>query len=442
MSKRKFADFAEDPKLKVSNVKSPSLNQCRIQGLLDNGKTTLFRSLKVARGFERQKLGRRQKATKADKAETEVARLEEEVAALKDLDLSKTAEIHLYKSLFKTKSIASALPQHVRATVDAARKVQSMACVNVQARLFNSAPVKTAMNEIYHRVRSALDVPMDGNKRPRVQDYAKASAVSVGGCNKTSVQNSPAGDDWEGLADGSSWKEKSDASGCSSQSENYNAYACRFAGSADGSTGAAGHHRHEGSDWSSTEDTLDSRNESSVDESEEPNHPQPGNATRQKNVTSATVKSTIFLPTLSMGGYWSGSEPNSNEEVHDGAGNTPARKNRRGQRARHRIAEMKYKENANHLKKQAQDRDIGWDARVRDQKRRGKGRGSFMNRSRSGMAKRGARGPMSSGANSEPVKPKLKSITDGHLHPSWEAAKRAKEQKASMAFQGKKMVFD
>jgi hypothetical protein len=43
----------------------------------------LHRALKVARGFERQKLGRRQKTAKDNQDVAEVARLEAEVVALK-----------------------------------------------------------------------------------------------------------------------------------------------------------------------------------------------------------------------------------------------------------------------------------------------------------------------------------------------------------------------
>lgn len=55
----------------------------QLEYFLDHGKTVVFRSLKVARGFERQKLGRRQKTAKANNDDAETARLEAEVAALK-----------------------------------------------------------------------------------------------------------------------------------------------------------------------------------------------------------------------------------------------------------------------------------------------------------------------------------------------------------------------
>ena len=54
-----------------------------LEGALDHGKKSLFRALKVARGFERQKLGRRQKLAKLNHLEDESMRLDAEVAALK-----------------------------------------------------------------------------------------------------------------------------------------------------------------------------------------------------------------------------------------------------------------------------------------------------------------------------------------------------------------------
>lgn len=84
MSKRKYADFrtgqsggpeGSEPKLRSQHA--------RIDGLLEHGKKAIFQSLKVARGFERQKLGRRQKNAKSAKVEADITRFEAEVTALK-----------------------------------------------------------------------------------------------------------------------------------------------------------------------------------------------------------------------------------------------------------------------------------------------------------------------------------------------------------------------
>ena len=84
MSKRNYDEISEsgrdsDPPSK--RVSRP--HQDRLGAFLEQGKKALFRSLKVARGFERQKLGRRQKTAKAENAAADAARLDAEVAALK-----------------------------------------------------------------------------------------------------------------------------------------------------------------------------------------------------------------------------------------------------------------------------------------------------------------------------------------------------------------------
>ena len=55
----------------------------RLTNKFDYGVVALSRALKTARGFERQKLGRREKAAKSEKDEGTFARLEEEVRVLK-----------------------------------------------------------------------------------------------------------------------------------------------------------------------------------------------------------------------------------------------------------------------------------------------------------------------------------------------------------------------
>jgi hypothetical protein len=155
-------------------------------------------------------------------------------------------------------------------------------------------------------------------------------------------------------------------------------------------------------------------------------------AAAKASKTPAT--STTFLPSLMMGGYWSGSESEP-EEIDE----APRRKNRMGQQARRALWEKKYGAGANHVKEGKQKsngRDGGWDPRKGatdgDGARRRFGTGS--NTMALGTDKRtgSQRGP-AAGKKPQDDKP---------LHPSWEAARKAKEQKTMAAFQGKKVVFD
>lgn len=166
---------------------------------------------------------------------------------------------------------------------------------------------------------------------------------------------------------------------------------------------------------------------------------------KPKKPPSTAPKSTTFLPSLSTG-YFSGSESAEGLSTDDD-GRNEQRKNRMGQQARRALWEKKFGKNANHVKKQPLNRDEGWDARrgasaSNERGRRGRGRGGG-DMARGRDQARGGRRPIGSGANSEVVVvKKAKPVSETPLHPSWEAARKAKEQTKVTAFQGKKVVFD
>ncbi|KAK3682415.1 Bud-site selection protein [Podospora appendiculata] len=140
------------------------------------------------------------------------------------------------------------------------------------------------------------------------------------------------------------------------------------------------------------------------------------------------VTGSTFLPSL-MGGYISGSESASDlDEVL-----APARKNRRGQRARQAIWEKKFKDEAKHVKNgTGRARDAGWDL-----KRGAVGDGKPW--------KQGIKNPLGEGGSGEPKKERKPSTRDdlGTLHPSWEARKKLKESQLETApYAGKKIKFD
>lgn len=84
MSKRKFREFHDDEVCTNSLSNGvQGTQQERLQSVLDHSKKVLSRALRIARGIERQKLGRRQKTAKESDVAEESARLNAEVAALK-----------------------------------------------------------------------------------------------------------------------------------------------------------------------------------------------------------------------------------------------------------------------------------------------------------------------------------------------------------------------
>ena len=162
-----------------------------------------------------------------------------------------------------------------------------------------------------------------------------------------------------------------------------------------------------------------------------------------------SLTSTAFLPSLSMGGYYSGSESDIDDgfDHERGPPIKQERKNRRGQRARQQIAEKKYGKEAKHLANQklneTKSRNDGWDARKGavggGDRRRGKGVGGD---------RFGGRNAAPTGANGDAIGSRARTSkkeakkADGPLHPSWEAAKKRKEEGGKIEFAGKKITFD
>ena len=359
---------------------------------------------------------------------------------LQNLDPAKTAEMHLYKTLLKIKPIASApsFPQHVQTTVEVVRKPLDTASANVQARLFKSVPVQTAMTETLTNMRAMLAIPeikKGTKKRLRAKDFANGTSIkATSNAPPPKREKTPeeTDDEWEGLSNPESARQSDGVRDSDDDDEDYDLYASRLAASSDEDSDSEHSGRQQLNPDSITEDDS------------EDDFPPPKSKSSKVRASAAAPKSTTFLPSLSMGGYWSGSE--SAEDLSDTE--PQARKNRRGQQARRALWEKKYGKNANHLKNQPQNRDEGWDPRrgasgPDDRSKRGRGRGGLGSSGGEMAGARGrGRGPMSTGANSDPVSMrKPNPAANAPLHPSWEAAKKAKEQKKAVQFQGKKVVF-
>lgn len=365
------------------------------------------------------------------------------------------AETHLQKTLLKIKSIASApaFPSRIALINQDGSHLGNTATVNVTARLYNSNPVKTAMSEIVYRIRAVLGLDdteatsKTSNKKgshvlgddrseiPRelrgvLDGKAKADLGSG-----ASISLSP---EWTGFSDEQEVAFDPD----DDQEMDFSVYDARLAGSSDSDSedDIALH-----TDFTTVKDmphshsaaVPKSRSSSSISASSS----SPPPATRKSNLPPTTSNST-FIPSL-MGGYWSGSESAEDDDTME----KNARKNRMGQQARRLLWEKKFGKKANHLKRK--ERDEGWDlrkgaggshGRERGGRERGRGRGHDRRPGRNQGSRNGGHG---SGANNDPVASRVEGKKDdGPLHPSWEAAKKAKEQKKNVAFQGKKVVFD
>ncbi len=155
--------------------------------------------------------------------------------------------------------------------------------------------------------------------------------------------------------------------------------------------------------------------------------------TKLANMNSATT--SVVLPKLS-GGYISGSESASDVDL------APPKK-RLGQRQRQAKWEKKYGANAKHVEHPSGHRDAGWDMKrgAIEDDARGKRPGRRERAQAAASAQiHGEQGEKDAGQQRS--RQQKKPAKDGPVHPSWEAARKAKEAVKPMAFQGKRVVFD
>lgn len=380
----------------------------RLVAQIQQGNLLLHRALKVARGFERQKLGRRLKAAQGEAHV--LLRLREEVIVLKQLDLAGTAENYLLKRLVRTKRIREAaafVELHGR---DAAAKVKGIkagAEANVVGRLMKSNPVRELMPRIMHGVYRCLGL-----------EEAPSTTSAKGDTRGLSATNNPkrvsVGRDFDDRAPGSGQERSSHAS------ERYQLDGSAVDSGEDGSDrfdpeqSSSGdvevdtetaRHRHRLASSSSSrsaspseagsdaeDDTWGSRSlhingrprPTGTFSSFRSASRTPSESPSRSSITSPTTSKpdpsgqTIFPPSVTLGGYLSGSdsEPDYTRQSQGTARFGPPlpqpRKNRRGQRERQQIAEKKYGSQARHLQRRQRsqaaraggsNRDEGWDMR-------------------------------------------------------------------------------
>lgn len=429
MPKRKLSDRDSAPKERTYNVQTMRLTQKFEQGVI-----LLSRALKTARGFERQKLGRREKTAKAQGSSETLQRIAEEVAFIKTLDPVATAQKYLYKQLAKTKRIAEApaFVQFQESKKISAESPRSTAEANVTARLYKSNPVKNVFPNVMTDIRKVLGVEeVAGGKKEKGKDAGQKEntpktkteqwAVSVSDSEPEDSRRVAESDDKEG-----------DTVMSDAESIDFAQLDSRLASGSDDE----GEDREDGSASDDGGVDLNVHSEMSISRSPSPDSP-PAKKKKAKTskASSTPATSTTFLPSLTMGGYFSGSE----SEPEDLEGEQPRRKNRMGQQARRALWEKKYGTGANHLKQQPkQSRDRGWDLR------RGATDGTEGPRGRRGPVRGAAGRSQHHGDRPQRGPPKQNRMPqdDKPLHPSWEAAKRAKEQKTMASFQGKKVTFD
>jgi hypothetical protein len=394
---------------------------------------------------------------------------------LKALNLEQLGDQHLRKTLAKVKSLKDAQPlqEYIAGIREGSKDTSTL---NVTARLFKVVQVKKVVDGVVEDLKRILGVD-------KAKDINKEGAEDVKkqkDDNKTKQPKSAEKEDVE-------MQDASDEEG-----DPYMAFSARIAAPSSGEEDSEGsvsdderppsigdsesehdpdadldavsESEGEEEEVAQLDDTSDDEEEqsetavisrsiapaseeSSADSDSNSDSDEAAIPTKKSKTKAVADKptSSAFLPALSHAAYFSGSE----SEASDLDVDTAPRKNRRGQRARQKIAEMKFGAKAKHIEKAQQN--VKFDPK----------RGAV-----SGDGKRQRRGkPMGpglqqSGSNAEPLGKKddkkdrkmglgVKRDDKGELHPSWQAAKMAKESKklkidvaGKGAPQGKKVVFD
>jgi len=415
---------------------------------LISAKKSLVPALRLGSAFERQKHTRRKKAAQSNSDLKAIARLDVENLALKELVLDKVADQHLRKAVGRVKSLRE--QEALREYVAGVEKGNvEPAVLNVLARLYNVPAVKAVVDEMVDDLKELVAASEAQAEDERAEKTLKKARRGSQDGENTSDASDDEDDAFAAfnarIAAPSSGEEDSDGSisdderppsiGDSDSDHDPDADLEAHSSSEEEADSFA--------DFASEDDeAIDGRIAPPSDYSA--SSPEPDEPSLQipkakvKPTKAAPTNSSTFFPSLSAA-YLPGDDSEASELDDD-----KPRKNRRGQRARQKIAEQKHGAKAKHLEKQ--ERNKGWDAKrgaVSDDRRK----------------KPASRGPVMSGENALPLggavkkekvaKPKERD-DKGELHPSWQAAKLAKEKKMikidvgsrAGAGMGKKVVFD
>ena len=298
---------------------------------------------------------------------------------------------------------------------------------NVKARLLNSNPVKAALQQVLSTICATLQVPVEAaNKRRRLRAGTFASGSEHPDSNRDR-SDSPK------LSSQASWSGISTNPSAAASS----AIASEGDTSLDsGSEALQSRHRLRSLLLNDTATNLEHKSVQSDNVSDLPSLP-----ISSRDSTDRSIEEDLSIPVLNYG-YVSGSSDAESVSSID----VKPRKNRRGQQERRAIWEKKFGKNANHVKRQETSRDHGWDAK----------RGALGSSGNKEIQHHGHM-PRTSQAQTQfnkanrisrekprEVRNGGKTISEAPLHPSWEAARKAKEKPGPklLPFQGKKLVFD
>ena len=417
---------------------------------LTHSKKTIQRALKLAKGFERQKLGKRLKLAQAKGEDT--ARINREITAWKGIELSEVAENYLYARIAKVKRFMDSglLPEEVvrgRKEKEGMGEEERVALNNVTSGMCNTKCVKEALEEALKGLYLAMGIPIELGKAKggKEKEKEKEKEIMPKGILKDSRRVEPAklaedSDGCEGLERDSMESDEEEGHDIEKDDEDVNSEDLSRYDALLGSSDSSSSDEDNNNRPQLTKRHPAQSKQLSLSLSPSPTTSPPPPSKRLKSKTKAPTttttapKGTTFLPTL-LGGYYSGSESASDLENFTPA---PARKNRRGQMERRKIAEKKFGERAKHIQSGQPKASEMWKDKREAKSKSSRGRGG---RAPPAFSRATGDNAIEVGGN---VKKRGVGRKDdaGVLHPSWAAAKAAKETKMSATFMGKKVTFD
>ena len=368
MPKRKRPDFDDGDRIQTMRKQD-------VQDALTKARKQLRQALKTAKGFERQKLGKRLKLATTNGDNGAIARINREIEALKGIDLVTLTKTHLHRSLLKIKALAESenLPDEVKTELPKpeGEKAWIAALMNVTSGMYNMKQVKETMVHIINGMYIAMGIPVPPKKEKGAKKAEVKGILRNGGSSLPKVpedrridkqkESRGANGDlpWEGFDspddEEAKQEDKAETEDELLDDEELARYDALIGGSSDEESFDEKMYTRDRppetaarlslsiSPTPSPSPTL-SRSPS-LSSSPEPEQTKAPKQSKSKTFPAAKPGLSTFLPTL-MGGYWSGSE-SSASDIEDAA---PVKKNRPGQMARRAIWEKKYGEKANHVK--------------------------------------------------------------------------------------------
>lgn len=461
MPKRKRLSPSPSPladETSLSNALSRQRKLCSQR--IATAQKSLVSALRLGATFERQKYSRRKKTAEEHNDQKATSRLDAEYAVLKRLDLNTVAQQHLRKTIAKVKSIRDneGLP---RSMLVVEKGENNPTMLNVTARLYKVESVRKVVDEVIEDLKEIL---LASNRTQTLESSRREINASRGKKGRVLQEEEEEDEDtFEGFSDENEVYDDDDA---------FAAFDARIAAPSSAEEDSDGSLLDdnrppsvENSDREYTE--LETENSAEFTDDSDAVMPREGciitsdhdasgassasgdggdsdfeeqpKHTKAKTTfpTEKATKST-FLPILSHATFYSGSE----SEASDIEDVVAPRKNRRGQRERQKIWELKYGEEAKHLKNP--EKNTKWDPKRGAVNAKGNGRSSHGGTGgKKGFFKNGHDVERNEKGVSKLAPKKVTKRDDiGPLHPSWQAAKAAKEKKIDMKPQGQKITFD